>query len=241
MTTYGQPRRSWPTSACRELVRREDPVRAAASDADGNQPTAIASFRPFHAWITLLTGLAFLGNGLDLSVISFSLPGMRSELGLSPAQLGSILPMNGFGQLVGAITIGSLADRIGRRLAFVLTGCLAGLGVGLASLTSDPIVFAALLFVTGTGIGGVGPAGSALLSELAPPTHRGQMMAWTQVFWVIGWSIAATLGAGFETLLGWRGILAVGASPIVLALVSALVLPESPRYLMARGHVERAH
>jgi putative MFS transporter len=61
------------------------------------------------------------------------------------------------------------------------------------------------------------------------------------VFWVIGWSIAATLGAGFETMLGWRGILAVGASPIVLALVSALVLPESPRFLMARGHVERAH
>jgi putative MFS transporter len=181
-----------------------------------------------------------MGNGLDLSVISFSLPGMRAELGLTPAQLGYILPMNGVGQLIGAITIGSLADRIGRRLAFVLTGCLAGLGVGLASLTSDPVVLAALLFVTGTGIGGVAPAASALLSELAPPTHRGQMMAWTQVFWVIGWSIAATLGAGFETLLGWRGILAVGAAPALLALVSWLVIPESPRYLMARGRAEEA-
>jgi putative MFS transporter len=41
-------------------------------------------------------------------------------------------------------------------------------------------------------------------------------------------------------MLGWRGILAVGAAPIVLALTSALVLPESPRYLMARGHTEQA-
>ena len=222
-------------------------MSSAASDAGGSDEgrtadsTPAATFRPFHVWLTILTGLAFMGNGLDLSVISFSLPGMRAELGLSAAQLGYILPMNGLGQLVGAIAIGSLADRIGRRLAFVLTGCLAGAGVGLGALTSDPVVFAALLFVTGTGIGGVAPAASALLSELAPPRHRGQMMAWTQVFWVVGWSIAATLGAGFEAVLGWRGILAVGALPAILALVSWRVVPESPRYLMARGHHDRAH
>src|SRR4051794_9429020 len=216
------------------------PAAPGDSDPAPGATAPSAGYRPFHAWLTLLTGLAFMGNGLDLSVISFSMNGMRAELGLTTAQLGYILPMNGLGQLVGAIAIGSLADRIGRRLAFVLTGCLAGLGVGLASFTSDPAVFAALLFVTGTGIGGVAPAASALLSELAPPTHRGQMMAWTQVFWVIGWSIAATLGAGFEAMLGWRGILAVGAVPAVLALVSWVVVPESPRYLMSRGQPERA-
>src|SRR3954452_13851369 len=104
----------------------------ASGEVGGEGSPAVAihhGFRPFHAWITLIAGLAFMGNGLDLSVISFSLPGMRAELGLTPAQLGYILPMNGLGQLIGAIAIGSLADRIGRRLAFVLTGCLAGLGV----------------------------------------------------------------------------------------------------------------
>ena len=181
-----------------------------------------------------------MGNGLDLALVSFSLPGMRAELGLSPAEVGYILPMGGLGQLVGAIAVGWLADRIGRRTAFVLSGCLAGLGIGLASLATSPIAFAALLFIAGTGIGGVAPAASALLSELAPPTHRGRMMAWTQVFWVMGWSIAATLGGWFEAALGWRGILAIGAVPVLLALVSWLVVPESPRYLVARGHHERA-
>lgn len=198
------------------------------------------SFRPFHAWITGLAGLAFMGNGLDLALVSFSLPGMRAELGLSPAEVGYILPMGGLGQLVGAIAVGSLADRIGRRTAFVLSGCLAGLGIGLAALATSPAAFAILLLIGGTGIGGVAPAASALLSELAPPTHRGRMMAWTQVFWVMGWSIAATLGGWFEALLGWRGILAIGALPVVLALVSWLVVPESPRYLVARGHHDRA-
>ena len=207
---------------------------AGPASADG------AAFRPFHAWITALAGLAFMGNGLDLALVSFSLPGMRAELGLSPAEVGYILPMGGIGQLIGAIAVGWLADLIGRRLAFVLSGCLAGLGIGLASLSTGPVVFALLLLIGGTGIGGVSPAASALLSELAPPSHRGRMMAWTQVFWVAGWSIAATLGGWFEAALGWRGILAIGALPVGLAILSYLVVPESPRYLVARGHHDRA-
>ncbi len=199
------------------------------------------SFRPFHAWITALAGLAFMGNGLDLSVVSFSLTGMRAEFGLSTADVGYILPMGGLGQLLGAITMGSLSDRIGRRLTFVTTGCLAGLGIGLAALSPNAYVFAALLLIAGVGIGGVAPAASALLSELAPPAYRGRMMAWTQVFWVIGWSVAATLGGWFEATLGWRGILAVGALPAAVALLSALVVPESPRFLLAHGHHDRAH
>jgi putative MFS transporter len=199
-----------------------------------------SSFRPFHAWITVLTGLAFMGNGLDLALVSFSLPGMRAELGLSPAEVGYILPMAGIGQLTGAIAVGWLADKIGRRLAFMLSGCLAGLGIGLGALAPGPLVLAVLLLIGGIGIGGVAPAVSALLSELAPPTHRGRMMAWTQVFWVAGWSVAATLGGWFEASLGWRGILAIGGLPVVVALVSWFVVPESPRYLVARGHYERA-
>jgi putative MFS transporter len=199
-----------------------------------------SSFRPFHAWITVLTGLAFMGNGLDLALVSFSLPGMRAELGLSPAELGYILPMAGIGQLTGSIAVGWLADKIGRRLAFMLSGCLAGLGIGLGALAPGPLALAVLLFVGGIGIGGVAPAASALLSELAPPTHRGRMMAWTQVFWVAGWSVAATLGGWFEASLGWRGILAIGGLPVILALVSWFVVPESPRYLVARGHFKRA-
>lgn len=198
------------------------------------------TFRPFHAWITVLAGLAFMGNGLDLSVVSFALTGMRAEFGLTAADVGFILPMGGIGQLMGAIVMGSLADRIGRRLAFVLTGCMAGLGIGLAALAPNALVFGCLLLVAGMGIGGVAPAASALLSELAPPAYRGRMMAWTQVFWVGGWSIAATLGGWFEASLGWRGILAVGGLPVILAIIAWFVVPESPRFLLSSGQPEKA-
>ena len=148
--------------------------------------------------------------------------------------------MIGIGQLVGAIAIGSLSDRIGRRLAFVLTGALAGGGIGLAAFASHVIVFTVGVFVAGTGIGGVAPAASALISEFAPPRYRGRMMAWTQVLWVIGWSISATLGGWFAQQLGWRGIMSVGAPSIVLGIIAWLAVPESPRFLLARGRHEQA-
>src|SRR5215207_9505897 len=128
------------------------------TSSTGHVTPETSSFRPFHAWITGLAGLAFLGNGLDLALVSFSLPGMRAELGLSPAEIGWILPMAGIGQLTGSFAVGWLADRIGRRLAFVLSGCLAGLGIGLASLSPTATVFAVLLLIAGIGIGGVAPA-----------------------------------------------------------------------------------
>ena len=124
-----------------------------ASRADSDIAASIA-FRPFHAWITILAGLAFLGNGMDLSIISFALPGMRAEWQLTPAQVGYVLPMIGVGQLIGSITIGSLSDRIGRRLAFALTGGLAGAGIGLAALAPHPAAFAVCVAIVGIGIGG---------------------------------------------------------------------------------------
>jgi putative MFS transporter len=206
----------------------------------GGNAAASSAFRPFHAWITALAGLAFLGNGMDLSVISFALPGLRAEWQVSPSDVGYVLPMIGIGQLVGSVTIGSLSDRIGRRLAFALTGCLAGLGIGIAALAPNLVFFAACMVVVGAGVGGVAPAASALISEFAPPAYRGRMMAWTQVLWVIGWSISATLGGWFAQQLGWRGMMIVGVPSIALGIVAWLAVPESPRYLMARGRTAEA-
>ncbi|MDP8922270.1 MAG: MFS transporter, partial [Chloroflexota bacterium] len=194
-----------------------------------------AAFRPFHHRILLLTSLAFFGNGIDASVMSFALPGMTREWQLAPADVALVLPMLGVGQLIGAIVVGSLVDRVGRRLSFALTSALAGVGIGLSSLATGPLMLTALVFAGGIGFGGVAPAAGSIVSEFAPPSYRGRMLVWTQIFWVMGWSLAATMGGWFEQVLGWRGILALGALPIAIGLLSWLTVPESPRYLIARG------
>ncbi|MFN8522415.1 MAG: MFS transporter [Chloroflexota bacterium] len=194
----------------------------------------------FHWHVTLMSGLAFAGNGVDLGVISFSMPGFRDEWGLSAGELAFMLPCISLGQVVGALLMGGIADRLGRRVAFCTTSVVAGAATGLAGLASGPVMMSALLFLGGIGFGGVAPSASSLVSEFAPPAHRGKMMAWTQVLWVTGWCIAAFGGGWFAQQLGWRGILGIGALPVLTGLMALWTVPESPRFLAARGRHEAA-
>jgi putative MFS transporter len=182
-----------------------------------------------------LAGLGFAGNGLGQGVISFAMPGLQRDWGLTAVDLGFILPIVGVGQGLGAVYLGRLADRIGRRWAFFTTALIAGVGFGLASMSPNAIVLTACLAFASLGIGGVAPAAGSLVSEFAPAAHRGKLLAWTQVLWAVGWSFAALGGGWFADQLGWRGVMAVGSLPIVTAVLSLLVVPESPRYLHASG------
>ncbi|MBA2446480.1 MAG: MFS transporter [Chloroflexi bacterium] len=196
---------------------------------------AVELLKPFHWRIAMLAALAFGGNGVDLGVVSFALPGLRAEWDLAPSELGLVLPAVGLGQCVGAILGGAFGDRFGRRAGFSLASVIAGAGTGLAAAAPNTTILALALFVGGLGFGGVAPIAGALVSEFSPPSHRGRFMALTQVAWVLGWCFAALGGGWFEQQLGWRGILGLGAFPIAIGLVGWLLVPESPRYLTARG------
>jgi putative MFS transporter len=193
------------------------------------------ALRPFHLRVALLASLAFGGNGIDAGVVSFAMPGVREEWGLTPLELGLLLSSLGIGQLVGSIVVGSIADRVGRRVSFFLTSTFAGAATGVAGLAPGPVELALLLFVAGMGFGGVAPVAGTLISEFSPPAYRGRLLALTQVFWVVGWSVAALGGGWFAQQLGWRGIFGVGAVPIAVGVLGLFLVPESPRFLWARG------
>lgn len=188
-----------------------------------------------HWLITLLASLAFAGNGVALSAISFALPGIRREWDLSPPELGLLSAAVSAGQVVGALAVGSLADRWGRRRLFAATIALAAVATGLAGLAPSPHVVTVLLFIAGFGISGVAPVAASLIGEFAPPGVRGQMMTWTQILWAGGWLLSAVGGAALAASLGWRWIIALGAAPVLLSIVGLRLTPESPRFLLAHG------
>jgi len=188
-----------------------------------------------HWLVTGLVSLAFASNAVDLAAVSFALPGVRREWGLSPPELGIISAAVSAGQMCGSIVVGWLADHVGRRLVLTATIALAAVATGLSALAPSPPVLAVLLFLTGLGISGVAPVATSLLGEFAPPRVRGQLLAWTQVCWATGWCLTAAGGAMLTATLGWRWIMGIGALSIVLALLSWKLTPESPRFLLAHG------
>lgn len=192
-------------------------------------------FGQFHWLITLLVSLAFGGNGVTLSAISFALPGIGHEWGLSSADLGLMTAVISGGQVIGALVIGGLADRLGRRAAFPLTIAIMSLATAAGGLAPNATVATGLFLLAGIGFGGVAPVATSLLGEFAPPMIRGQLMTWTQIFWASGWCLAGAGGALLAGNVGWRPILAIGALPALLALLAWRMTPESPRFLLANG------
>jgi putative MFS transporter len=185
--------------------------------------------------VTLLAGLAFGSNGLNLGVISFALPGLRVSWGLTPGQAGALVMATGAGQLIGGLLIGYVADGVGRRAGYAATVALSSLAIGAAALAPTFSVLVGLLFLAGVGFGGVAPVATSLVAEFAPRTSRGALMGWTQVIWVLGWIVAATGSVFLDHGIAWRAVFLIGLLPIVLAAAGFWFVPESPRYLLAHG------
>jgi MFS transporter, putative metabolite:H+ symporter len=186
-----------------------------------------------HARVTLIAGLAFAGNGLNLGVLSFALLGLKSSWGLTPAQAGALTMASGAGQLLGGLVLGHATDWIGRRRGYGLTLALSSLATGAAALAPSVGWLVLLLFLAGVGFGGVAPVATSLVGEFAPRENRGGLMGWTQVIWILGWILAATGGVFLAHGVGWRSVFAIGILPIVLAVLGPRFVPESPRFLLA--------
>jgi putative MFS transporter len=143
---------------------------------------------------------------------------------------------------LGATLGGLLADRFGRRQVFALTLLIFGLATGAAALSWSVGALLVFRFLIGLGLGAELPVASTLVSEYAPARVRGRVVVLLEAFWAVGWTLSALIGyfvvPGSDS--GWRWALAIGALPALYAVVVRRGLPESVRFLEARGRVEEA-
>jgi len=225
----------------REALPRDAPgfeVMASARESPAAGPTATTvagRAGSLHWRVTLLAGLAFASNGLNLGVLGFALPGLHAAWGLTPGQAGLLTAAAGAGQLIGGVVMGYTTDWTGRRAGYGLTVGLSAVATGAASLAPSLGWLVALMFLAGIGFGGVAPVATSLVGEFAPREIRGALMGWTQVIWILGWIVAAGVGVVAAHGLGWRFVFAIGAVPIVFAMAAPWLVPESPRFLLAHG------
>ncbi|MEI6680567.1 MAG: sugar porter family MFS transporter [Mariniphaga sp.] len=191
------------------------------------------------AYVILISVVAALGGllfGFDTAVISGTINFIQPYFGLTETGLGWTVSSLLFGCIAGVFLAGKAGDHFGRKKVLMFAALLFFISaIGSASAHS------LLYFVAARILGGVAVGVASILSpmyiaELAPAKYRGSLVSLNQLAIVIGILIAffsnyLLVESGVNN---WRWMLLVMAAPAVLLFFSLLLVPESPRWLVAR-------
>jgi len=196
-----------------------------------------ARFNRFHASLLFWCSIIIIFDGYDLAVVGIALPSIMKEMGVDATQAGFMVSSALFGMMFGAVVMGTIADRIGRRLTIAICVGLFSVFTAAAGFTSDPVSFSITRFLAGLGIGGVMPNVVAQMTEFSPRKIRGTMVTLMFSGYSVGGMLAALLGKGLIESHGWQSVFLAAALPVVVIPAVLRSMPESLPYLIRRGRI----
>lgn len=205
--------------------------------------------------IAAIVGVATIGGfmfGYDSGAINGTQEGLKSTFGLSEGALGltvsALLP----GCALGAFMAGRLADSVGRRMVMMLAAILFLFSALVSGAAGTALILAIARFFAGAAVGAASVLSPAYISEVTPASIRGRLSSVQQVMIIGGLTGAflanyflaqaagSSLGAFWLGYPAWRWMFWVQAAPALLFLLTLLVIPESPRFLVAKGRMAEA-
>ena len=192
----------------------------------------------FHLKLMLVAGSTWIWVAYGVTIVGFIIPPLKQEFNGSSSALGFLAGIGMLGMLIGAITAGTLADHFGRRR--VLTGIMfyQALLFGLSASAHSYNGLLLLRFLLGMGLGAALPVAGTLVSEFSPVRIRGMLMVLLNTFWALGASLSALVGYLLVIPYGWRPAMLFGLLAALSGLLTQLLLPESFRYLQAKGRID---
>ena len=203
-----------------------------------------AKERRTAGWVAFIACAALIFDGYDLTIYGTVMPTLLndpSQIGtFDAATAGALGSYAMLGVLVGAIICGAVGDYLGRRNIILFSLAWFSLGMVLTALATTVFAFGLLRFLTGLGLGAILAAAATTMAEFAPKGKRNLYNAIVYSGIPAGGVLAALLGILLLEPLGWRGLFMLGALPILLLPIAWFKLPESPQWLLARGHRDRA-
>jgi len=174
--------------------------------------------------------------GFDTVVISGAEKTIQSLWALSDLQHGLAISMALWGTVLGSLIGGWPTDHWGRRKTLLSIGILYLVSAVWSALAGDPYSFMVARFLGGVGVGISTVAAPLYIAEIAPPDLRGRLAGMFQFNIVFGILIAFLSNALIKGVGedAWRWMLGVEAFPAMLYAAMCFVIPESPRWLIAK-------
>jgi AAHS family 4-hydroxybenzoate transporter-like MFS transporter len=191
----------------------------------------------FQIGVLLLCALVLFLDGFDTQAVGYVAPALSQDWKLARGALGPAFSVGLTGLMIGALVLGPIADRVGRKRIIIFSAVAFGVGTLATAFVPDITWLLIVRFLTGLGLGGAMPNAVALTSEYSPQRRRATMV----MVMFIGFSVGAALGGLLASALipsyGWRSVFVVGGiAPLVLAPLLAMRMPESIRFLTMHGN-----
>jgi len=186
-----------------------------------------------------LCSLASLLDGFDIQALGLAIPGMAQTFGVAPTSLTFAVSASLIGMALGAMLLGPLGDRFGRKSMMVAFMLLIGLTtIGVITATG-PTQLGIWRFASGLGMGAIIPVAIAIVAEAAPPERRTVLITMMVASSPVGSFVAGFMAPVLEGRFGWQGIFGFGGILTTLAgLLIWAILPATPIAKRPQADVE---
>jgi len=180
--------------------------------------------------------------GFDFAVISGALPFLQQAFGLDEYWEGFATGSLAIGAIIGCVIAGAIADSHGRRKGLLIAAAIFTLSSLAMAFADSRWFFISSRCMAGVGVGMASMLSPMYISEIAPAHLRGRLVAINQLTIVLGILVTNIVNYSLRNYGtdAWRWMFGLGAVPSGLFFLGALRLPESPRWLVRAGHPEKA-
>jgi AAHS family 4-hydroxybenzoate transporter-like MFS transporter len=193
-------------------------------------------FTRFHIQLLLICSLVTFFDGLDFSLISFTLPYLRDEMNLSDAMTGYVSSAAFAGQMVGSLVGSYLADIVGRRPVIIWCTILSALLTFVTGFANTPEMLIVLRLIGGLAIGGLLAPAWSINIESMPAGKKARAVTIIMLGFSTGGAMAGQVTNWLAPQYGWEGVFFFcGAATGLLAIVLFFTMPESARWMVAKG------
>jgi len=194
----------------------------------------------FHHRVFWLIAAGMFFDGYDLYV-GTNVLGSTIQSGFSTlAQNAQFVSLTFFGLTLGSLIAGFLGDHFGRRFTYQFNLAIFGLASIAAAFAPDMAWLNAMRFVMGLGLGAEIVVGYSTMTEFVPPRLRGRWLALMALIVVSGLPVTAVLGTLVIPNFGWRPMFVIAGIGALIVWYLRKALPESPRWLEAKGRNSEA-
>jgi len=194
-------------------------------------------------WVSfILLSALFVLEFFDFLVVGYLLASLAPQWHLTYGQSAVILYSGGVGAILGALIFGGLSDAWGRKSTMIIGTFICAASSGLMGIVPSGSweIFAVLRFFIGVGLtAGVTPS-LTIQVELTPTRHRTLLTSFYLVFASAGGFLASAVSAALLAPLGWRGVAMLGMAPAIVGVLIWFYVPESIRWLAAKGRFTEA-